>query len=186
MHAVDNLRGPSLKSLTMCLIGGLLVKIAISTVCLAPPSWQFWEGPRASVAATTAAPEAAPTLPRLLALVEQERRALLAREAAATAKEEQLGLIQKEVEERLKELRTLQDQLLASVEEDKRLQGEHHRHLIATLQAMSPDRAGKLLEKMDEEEAVRLLRRLPGKEAGGILSLLSPDKAARLSQRLLK
>ena len=51
---------------------------------------------------------------------------------------------------------------------------------------MSPDRAGKLLEKMAEEEAVRLLRRLPGKEAGVILSLMSPEAAARLSHRLLQ
>ena len=51
---------------------------------------------------------------------------------------------------------------------------------------MPPDRAGKLLEKMDDDVAAQLLRRIKGKEAGAILSLLSPDKAAKLSQRLLK
>jgi len=133
-----------------------------------------------------AASETTQPLPRLLALVEKERRSLLVREATAAAKEKQLALIQKEVEDRLKELQTLQNRLLESMEEENRIQSEHNRHLVATLQAMSPDRAGKLLEKMEEEEAVRLLRRLPGKEAGAILSLLSPDKAARLSHRLLK
>jgi flagellar motility protein MotE (MotC chaperone) len=188
MHATT-LGGPNLKSLTGCLIVGLLIKIALSTAYLAPPHWLDWTGPRPSEAATTAATESEPSpqhLPRLLALVEKERQALLTREAAAAAKEGQLALIKQEVEERLKELQALQNRLIETLEEEKRIKGEHNRHLVATLKAMSPDRAGKLLEQMAEEEAVRLLRRLPGKEAGAILSLLAPDKAARLSHRLLQ
>jgi flagellar motility protein MotE (MotC chaperone) len=188
MH-VNTFSKPSLKSLTGCLILGLLIKIAISTAFLAPPRWLKWTGPRPSEAATTGvAPDSTPSqrLPRLLALVEKERKALLARETAATAKEEQLGQIKQEVEDRLKELQALQTRLMETIEEEKRIKGEHNRHLVATLQAMSPDRAGKLLEQMDEEEAVRLLIRLPGKEAGAILSLLAPDKAARLSHRFLQ
>jgi flagellar motility protein MotE (MotC chaperone) len=188
MH-ITMLGRPSLKSLTGCLIGGLLLKIALSTAFLAPAGWLNWAGPRSSEAATnSAAAESppAPNLPRLLALVEKERQALAAREAAAAAKEQQLARIKKEVEERLKDLQTLQQQVLETMEEEKRIKGEQNRHLVATLQAMSPDRAGKLLEQMDEQEAVRLLRRLPGKEAGAILSLLPPDKAARLSHRFLQ
>lgn len=187
MHATA-LDGVNLKSLTACLIVGLLIKIALSTACLAPPHWLDWTGPRPSEAATTAAAESKPSqhLPRLLALVNKERQALLTREATAATKEEQLALIKQEVEGRLKELQALQNRLLETLEEEKRIKGEHNRHLVATLKAMSPDRAGKLLEKMEEEEAVRLLRRLPGKEAGAILSLLAPDKAARLSHRLLQ
>ncbi|MEJ2225759.1 MAG: hypothetical protein P8X49_11575, partial [Syntrophobacterales bacterium] len=114
------------------------------------------------------------------------RQTLLTREAAAAAKEEQLILIKQEVEQRLQELQALQNRLLETLEEEKRIKGEHNRHLVSTLQAMSSDRASKLLEKMGEDEAVRLLRRLPGKEAGVILSLMPPEKAARLSHRLLQ
>ncbi|MGQ9687331.1 MAG: MotE family protein [Desulfobaccales bacterium] len=179
---------PGWESLTGCLIIGLLIKIALSTAWLAPSQWLPWTGPRASEAATSASlkSELNQPLPHVLALLDKERQALLQREAAAAAKEEQLTRIKQEIEERLKELEALQNRLLETLEEEKRIKGEHNRHLVATLQAMSPDRASKLLEKMDEEEAVRLLRRLPGKEAGAILSLLSPDKAAGLSHRLLK
>lgn len=177
--------GPNFKTLTACLMGGFLLKIGLSAPLLLPRAWLLDTGPRPSEAATSETGDSV-SLPRLLSLVEKERRALLAREAAATAKEEHLNQLKKEVEERLRELQSLQNRLLETLEEEKRLQGEHNRHLVATLQAMSPDRAGKLLEKMEEEEAVRLLRRLPGKEAGAILSLLSPEKAARLSHRLLK
>jgi flagellar motility protein MotE (MotC chaperone) len=180
--------GPNLKSLTGCLIVGLLIKIGLSTACLAPSHWLSWTGPRPSEAATSASAEGelSQPLPRLLALVDKERQALLAREATAAAKEEQLTRIQQEVEARLTELQALQNRLLETLEEEKRIKGEHNRHLVSTLQAMSPDRAGKLLEKMAEDEAVRLLRRLPGKEAGVILSLMAPEKAAGLSHRLLQ
>ncbi len=180
---------PNVKSLTTYLIFGLLIKIALSAAFLAPSRLLTWTGPRASEAATNAAatsPEPSQNFPRLVALPDKERQTLITREAATAAKEEQLGQIKKEVEERLKELQALQQSLLETIEEEKRIKGEHNRHLVATLQAMSPDRAGKLLEQMDEDEAVRLLRRLPGKEAGAILSLLTPDKAARLSHRFLQ
>jgi len=179
---------PNLISLTACLIVGLVIKIALSTACLAPTQWLSWTGPRPSEAATSSAAKKKVNqpLPRLLALVDKERQALLTREAAAAAKEEQLALIKQEVEQRLQELQALQNRLLETLEEEKRIKGEHNRHLVSTLQAMSSDRASKLMEKMEEDEAVRLLRRLPGKEAGVILSLMPPEKAARLSHRLLQ
>jgi flagellar motility protein MotE (MotC chaperone) len=186
---IQTLTKPSLKYLTGCLILGLVIKIALSTALLAPSGWLRWAGPRASEAAiSSVAPESTQSqrLPRLLALMEKERHALVAREAAAAAKEKQLSQVKHDVEGRLKELQALQGRLMETLEEEKRIKSEHNRHLVATLQAMSPDRAGKLLEQMDEEEAVRLLRRLPGKEAGAILSLLTPDKAARLSHRFLQ
>jgi flagellar motility protein MotE (MotC chaperone) len=186
MHT-SSLGKPRLEYLTGCLIAGFLIKIALSTAYLAPPQWLPWTGPRTSEAATTFA-ESEPNqhLSRLLTLVDKERRALLTREAATTAKEERLAQLKQEIEERLKELEAIQNRLFETLEEENRIKGEHNRHLVATLQAMSPDRASKLLEKMEEDEAVRLLRRLPGKEAGAILSLLSPDKAACLSHRLLQ
>ena len=86
---------PNLISLTGCLIVGLLIKIALSTACLAPTPWLSWTGPRPSEAATsaTAKNNLHQPLPRLLALVDKERQALLTREAAAAAKEEQLAQI---------------------------------------------------------------------------------------------
>lgn len=183
---------PGWNLLACCLLVGLLGKITISAVCLAPPKVFPWVGPRASEAATPGPAKAkaenppAPTVPRVLSLLEKERRALQSREQAVAAKEEQFRVLKQEVEARLKELNAIQQRALEFLEEEKRMQGEQNRHLVATLEAMPADRAGKLMEKMDDEIAVQLLRRLKGKEAGAILSLLSPDKAARLSERLLK
>jgi flagellar motility protein MotE (MotC chaperone) len=183
---------PGWNVLACCLLAGLLGKIAISAVLMAPKGFAPWVGPRASEAATPGKTEtpgekqAAPTVPRVLSLLEKERQTLRTREQAVTAKEEHLRVLKAEVETRLKELNAIQQRAMEFLEEEKRMQGEQNRHLVATLEAMPPDRAGKLLEKMDDEVAAQLLRRLKGKEAGAILSLLNPDKAARLSQKLLK
>jgi flagellar motility protein MotE (MotC chaperone) len=179
---------PTGNFLTGCLLLGLLGKLVLSGILLTPQGFFPWVGPKASEAATTtpAPPAPAPTVPRVLSLLEKERQTLQTRESAVAAKEEQLRLLKQDVEERLKQLSAMQQRLLEFMEEEKRMQGEQNRHLVATLAAMPPERAGKLLEKMDEEVAAQLLRCLKGKEAGGILSMLSPEKAARLSQRLLK
>jgi flagellar motility protein MotE (MotC chaperone) len=170
------------------LVAGLFIKIAVTAAWLAPP--EFWplSGPRPSEAAAPAEARSAEaaSLPRLLTLLNQERRSLAARESTVALREEQLRQVQQEVENRLQELQSLQVKILEAIEEEKRIKGEHQRHLAATLEAMPADKAGKLLEKMEEEIAVQLLRRLKGKEAGAILTALAPDKAARLSQRLLQ
>ena len=185
---------PGWNLLACCLLAGLLGKIAVSAVCLAPPGVLPWVGPKASEAATPSKTKAeapaekqpAPTVPRVLSLLEKERQAVQNREQAVATREEQLRVLKQEVEARLKELNAIQQRAMEFLEEEKRMQGEQNRHLVATLEAMPPDRAGKLLERMEDEVAVQLLRRIKGKEAGAILSLLTPDKAARLSQRLLK
>jgi flagellar motility protein MotE (MotC chaperone) len=183
---------PGWNILACCLLFGFLGKIAVSAVCLAPQGVFPWVGPRASEAATPSKLEAqakkqpTPSLPRVLSLLEKERQTLQTREQAVATKEEQLQVLKGEVEARLRELNAIQQRAMEFLEEEKRMQGEQNRHLVATLEAMPPDRAGKLLEKMDDEVAVQLLRRIKGKEAGAILSLLTPEKAARLSQLLLK
>lgn len=179
---------PSWKILSGCLLLGLLGKIAISAILMAPQGFFPWVGPKASEAATPvkSAIEPAPTVPHLMSLLEKERQTLQTRENAVATREEQLRVLKREVEERLKELNAVQHRAMESLEEEKRMQGEQNRHLVTTLEAMPPDRASRLLEKMDDEVAAQLLRRMKGKEAGAILSMLSSDKAARLSQRLMK
>ncbi|MEW6658352.1 MAG: hypothetical protein AB1424_06805 [Thermodesulfobacteriota bacterium] len=179
---------PSWKILSGCLLLGLLGKIAISAILMAPQGFFPWVGPKASEAATPSKTITDPptTVPRVMSLLEKERQTLQTRENAVATREEQLRLLKREVEERLKELSALQQRALEYLEEEKRMQGEQNRHLVATLEAMPPDRASRLMEKMDDAVAAQLIRRMKGKEAGAILSMLSSDKAARLSQRLLK
>lgn len=186
MHLASAVPWQGWKFMNAIIVGGVFLKILVSGIYLAPASLWAWPGPKVSEAATLRAEENPASLPRLFTLIERERQSLQTRETAVVGKEEQLRTLQKEVEERLQELKTLQLKMLEAVEEEKRIKSEHNRHLVATLTAMPADRAGKLLEKMEENVAVQLLRNLKGKEAGAILAVLAPDKAARLSQRLLQ
>lgn len=188
MLCVNEVLWPKWKLLPGLLVGGLLLKVAVSGIYLAPSALWTWAGPRESEAAAPAIDKTMnpSSLPRLFALMHQERQSLQARASAVALQEEHLHILQKEVEDRLQELKGLQLKLLEAMEEEKRIKSEHNRHLVATLTAMPADRAGKLLEKMAEEVAVQVLRNLQGKEAGAILAVLPSDKAARLSQRLMQ
>ena len=136
--------GPGLKWLFFFLVSGLLAKVLVSATFLAPPALWAWAGPRVSEAATPAAGSLdSPALPRLANLLSKERQALTSRESAMAAKEEQLRLLKREVEERLGELKVLQSRVMDSIEEEKRQKGEHNRHLVATLEAMPPDKAAQ-------------------------------------------
>lgn len=189
MNLAQSLPSQNWKLLTALLIGLLLLKIAASVIYLIPPDLWAWPGPRvseAAVPAEAARAEVPASLPQLLNLINKERQSLLTRETALARKEEHLRTLQKEVEDRLQELKALQLRVLEALEEEKKIKSEHNRHLVATLTAMPADRAARLLEKMEEGLAVQLLRNIKGKEAGAILAVLPPDKAARLSQQLLR
>lgn len=188
MQGAHEIPWPGWQLMQALLVAGLLLKLAVSGIYLAPTALWDWAGPKVSEAATHVGdPADSPSsLSRLFSLMHQERSALQARASAVAVKEEQLRILRKEVEDRLQELKGLQLKIMDLMEEEKRIKHEHNRHLVSTLTAMPADRAAKLLEKMEEETAVMLLRNLKGKEAGAILAVLSPDKAARLSQRLLQ
>ncbi len=125
-------------------------------------------------------------LTRLLALAEKERQAVKSREEKAAALEEQLLTLKGEVGARFKELTKVQERVLRLQEEEKRFTEERTQHLAATLEAMTPEQAGKLLEKMEEGHAATLLRRLKSKESAQLLNHMTPEKAARLGRRLLE
>lgn len=188
MNMAQSLSSQNWKLVTAMLVGLLLLKVAASILYLVPRDFWVWAGPRVSEAAirAEAGAEVPASLPQLLKLIHKERQSLLNRETALASKEEQLRTLQKEAEDRLQELKALQLKVLEAVEEEKKIRSEHNRHLVATLTAMPPDRAARLLEKMEENVAIQILRNIKGKEAGAILAALPADKAARLSQQLLR
>lgn len=177
---------PSLTLLVWCLIGGLICKLMISIFFLNPKGIRGCLGLTTSHAATTTCQSisAASPLPRLLNMIQEERQALRAREEALRKRESQLLTLKQDLESRLQELAALQEQVTRLVAKQRQIKEERQRHLIVTLASMPPERAGKLLEQMEEESVAHLLRSMKGKEAGKILGLLEPAKAARIGKCL--
>jgi flagellar motility protein MotE (MotC chaperone) len=172
--------------LPWCLLGGLCCKIIISSLFLNLGGIKDWWrlGKNYAVAAEASATIVSPPLTQLMASVKEERLALKEKDEALREREVQLMAVKQEIEERLSELSGVQERVGRLLEEEQKIQDEKQRHLIVTLEAMPPERSGKLIEKMDEEMVVQLIRRMNGKEAGKILGLMEADKAARISKRL--
>jgi flagellar motility protein MotE (MotC chaperone) len=169
----------------LLLIAGLALKIMLSLALFDNPVATPGRSPQAASYPQQKGGDAV-RLTRLLALAEKERLAVKNREEKAAAREEQLLALKGELETRFKELIKVQERVLRLQEEEKRLTEERIQHLAATLEAMTPEQAGKLLEKMEEGHAATLLRRLKSKESAQLLNYMTPEKAARLGRRLLE
>jgi flagellar motility protein MotE (MotC chaperone) len=76
-----------------------------------------------------------------------------------------------EEQKALKEQQQQQEQAL----KDARIE-----HLVAAFKGMKPEQAGALIDSMDDAVAVAILSAMPGSNAGKILAMVTPDKAARL------
>jgi flagellar motility protein MotE (MotC chaperone) len=63
---------------------------------------------------------------------------------------------------------------------DDALKSERVEHLVAAFKGMKPEQAGNLINSMDDAVAVAILSAMPGSNAGKILAMVNPDKAARL------
>ncbi|MDR1049849.1 MAG: hypothetical protein LBP95_01980 [Deltaproteobacteria bacterium] len=65
-------------------------------------------------------------------------------------------------------------------QEDEQLKDARIEHLVAAFKSMKPEQAGVLISSMDDLVAVSILSAMPGSNAGKILAMVTPDKAARL------
>jgi flagellar motility protein MotE (MotC chaperone) len=63
---------------------------------------------------------------------------------------------------------------------EEALKSERVEHLVAAFKSMKPEQAAQLINSMEDSVAVALLTAMPGRNAGLILGMVSPDKAARL------
>ncbi|MDR2611411.1 MAG: hypothetical protein LBG06_00705 [Deltaproteobacteria bacterium] len=66
------------------------------------------------------------------------------------------------------------------VKRDEALKSERVEHLVTAFKGMKPEQAGNLINSMDDSVAVAILSAMPGSNAGKILAMVAPEKAARL------
>jgi len=123
-------------------------------------------------------------------LLEKKDRQLRHKATELKKREEELQLLEKEIQAKFAQLEALQKKVasdLAELERQKKeLQDSRIQQLAAALKAMEPAKAAKLLERLDEATVLHLIVALRGRAAGQILALMDPEKAARISQRLVQ
>lgn len=111
--------------------------------------------------------------------VELERKRQLLDEREADLKQQSAAL-----QERVAELRTLSAQVNQVRKESDAEYESRMEQLASVYVSMAPNEAAPLMAKLDDQIALALLKRMPGKRMGQILSVMDQDRAVLLTKIL--
>ncbi|MFN8388999.1 MAG: hypothetical protein U0136_01765 [Bdellovibrionota bacterium] len=125
-----------------------------------------------------------PAEKQILTELDARRVELERRRQALDRREEDLKNQGQAIAERLAELKTLSTRM-GQVRKERDNQYEARLEQLANVYgSMAPNEAAPLVSKLDEQTALALLKRMPGKRLGQILSLMEPGRAVELTTTL--
>ena len=113
-------------------------------------------------------------------------KALRRKEEALARKEQALRELERELDERLKHMTKMEASLKQMLDAADRRKGEKYKHLVDVYANMKSKQAAAALEQLQQEIAVRILGGMRGRQAGEIMSNMSSEKAAVLSEALTR
>jgi flagellar motility protein MotE (MotC chaperone) len=99
-------------------------------------------------------------------------------------READLRLVQQQIEEKLTTLVMLRKEMSDLLQEKAAFEEKRFEHLVKVYEVMKPEEVSSLFERLNEDTAARLLYQMKEKKAGQILASISPQVAAKLSERL--
>jgi len=118
---------------------------------------------------------------------------LLEKRAEIEKKDEELAkkradliAIQEDINNKITKLTQLRNEIRAQIATKKTVQTQKLKHLIKAYSAMKPQKAASLIEKLDMTFSIELLSRMKGDAVGNILSFIEIDKAAKISEQLVR
>jgi len=115
------------------------------------------------------------------------KNAALGKEEKRLAKKEaELMAIQQEINNKIASLTRLRNEIRAEMEKKRTAEAQKFKHLIKVYSAMKPQNAAGLIEKLDKNLAIELLSKMKGEDVGKILSYVDLEKAAIISEGLVK
>lgn len=106
------------------------------------------------------------------------------REKQLASREADLLLVQQHIEEKLTALAMLRKEMGDLLQEKAAFEEKRFEHLVKMYEVMKPEEISALFERLNEDTAARLLYQMKEKKAGQILASISPQVAAKLSERL--
>jgi flagellar motility protein MotE (MotC chaperone) len=115
---------------------------------------------------------------------EEREKQLTHREQQLTNREADLLLVQQQIEEKLSTLALLRKEMGDLLQEKAHFEEKRFEHLVKVYEVMKPEEVSSLFERLNEDTAARLLYQMKEKKAGQILASISPQVAAKLSERL--
>jgi flagellar motility protein MotE (MotC chaperone) len=99
-------------------------------------------------------------------------------------READLRLVQQQIEDKLMTLALLRKEMGDLLQEKAAFEEKRFEHLVKVYEVMKPEEVSSLFERLNEDTAARLLYQMKEKKAGQILASISPQVAAKLSERL--
>jgi len=111
-------------------------------------------------------------------LAEEEKR--------LAKKEAELKAIEGDINSKIEKLTRLRDEIRAEITRKTTMEDQKFKHLIKVFSAMKPQNAADLIEKLDKNLAIELLSKMKGDDVGQILSYVDIEKAAVISEGLVK
>ncbi len=140
-------------------------------------------GPQVNaVQANPLVPNPNPPTPKLDAYVPPEDPNQKQQELAR--REQELLMLKKQTEQRLKELQAAERKVQDMLKEAKTVEGSKVDTLTNMYINMKAKQAAKAIETLDENIAVKILSNMKPKQAGEILSYADPKKTAKLTEIL--
>ncbi len=123
---------------------------------------------------------------KILLDLETKRRAMAQREIEIRKEENRLKELRADIKKRLASLTKIEKRLQKILKKVDSTNGKSMNHLVRAYSAMGPDEAAQLMNTMDINLAVRILRDMQVKKAGSILAVVEPRRAARISEKLAR
>ena len=108
------------------------------------------------------------------------------REEQLASKERSLATLEKNLDDKLAELKVLEKRIQEMLDKADVLKDEKLKHLVDVYSNMKSKQAAAVLETLDDGLAVKILSGMRGRTAGEILSNVRADRAATLTEALTK
>lgn len=117
-----------------------------------------------------------------LAGLEIRRRQLAEKEAALTAKEQELKKLAAKLEARLAEINAVKKSLDESVKAKRQEMDERYKRMLKIYKGLKPEEAGKLMDKLDEETVIGMLNQMDQKTAIKLIPYLNQPRVVKWSR----
>ncbi len=121
---------------------------------------------------------------KILLDLEAKRRAIGQREIEIRREENRLMELRADIKKRVATLKKIEESLQKTLQKVDSTNKQSINHLVRAYSAMGPDEAAQLMNTMNINLAVRILRNMQVKKAGTILAVVEPRRAARISEKL--
>ncbi len=124
--------------------------------------------------------------PALINLIESKRAELAEQEARLAQERRDLEALRKEINQRIAELKKVQNALSLLVKEEQTQRRKRILQLVKVLSNMRGPQAAAVVEKLDDQMAVEIISLMQSRKAGALMANLKPDQAARISELLAR